>query len=596
MNEEKIICNICGLENEPGSIFCGECGAKLTKPAETTEAEETTETAESEATEETTETAESELMEETTETAESEATVETTEIIEPDKAAESEPPTENDPQQESETPTESEPPKAEKPAFKLSKKTLLIGGGVFAFLVIAAVITVAVNVAGGGIYIKAENSPSYVYSSESTQGAVLGYSDETWIIEKSKSGFTDIQTSTDGSASLVIAEDGDDAVIYYISDKVQEIIDVPDYAKCEISGNGNAFVFLSGNKQNEYTLTLYRDGKTEVLTEEADNGVALNISPNGSAVTWGEEFDYDDYSFKTMLYVNGAVENLGKSLDVYGISDNVKNIYFQKGEGIYAQKSFEEDSRIKIASSEYSPYFTFNDDLSQAVVAVSDDSRIRSYFYESGKEAVKLGNEYYSLMTPLYYSGTTDLKKALYFTYESDYDIYGLDKDLKPYKIVSGVDEYMLSPDGTELLYIKRDKLYSIATSDKDNKEKELYADVVNFSVSDDFKNIYFKNEDGELYYLKSAGKAEAVSYDFDYDYYFVKGDSVYYLEGTEVFCGTKGKGKLVGEIDFDSKDAEYVRIRVTQNNIIIVQVSDENWNETVFISDGRNFTEVDDL
>jgi hypothetical protein len=627
MNEEKIICDICGFENEPGSIFCGECGAKLTKQAETTaetevetpaeteataevtEAAETPTESETEAPAETTETAETPVETETTAEAEAETpaeseteataeateTAETTEAVEPETPAETEAETPAEP--EAETPTEPEPPKAKKSALKLSKKALLIiGGSVLGLLIIAAMIAIAVNFSGG-VYLKEKNSPVYLYSSDSTQGAVLGYSNETWVIEKDKDDFTNIQTSADGSASLVIAMDGDDAVIYYISDKVQEIIDVPDYAKCEISANGNAFVYVSGTERNEYTITLYRDGKTEVLTEEAENGAAVCISPNGSAVSWGEDFDYGDYTFTTMLYMNSAIDTLGKSLDVYGISDNAKNVYYQKGDGIYAQKGFDSDSRIKIASAEYSPYFIFNNDLSQAIVVASDDSKTRSYFYESGKDAVKLGNDELSLLTPGDYYGVTDLKKAFYYSYDSGFDIYGLDRELKPYKIVSGVDSFALSPDGKELLYLKRDKLYRIATSDKDNKETELIDDVQYFSVSDDCKNIYFSNEDGELYYLKGADKAEAVSYDFDFDVFYVKDSSVYYIEGTEVFKGEKGKGKLVGELDYNAKDISAAYVNVTDNGTIIVEVYDDDWNTTAFISaDGKNFVNIDDM
>jgi hypothetical protein len=450
----------------------------------------------------------------------------------------------------------------------------------------------------GGVYIKTKKYPVYVDSQDSTKVVVLGYSDEIQIIEKERDGYLDFYTADDCSASLLITQDGDGAAIYYISDEVQEVIKVKDYADCVISGNGNAFVYASGTKPNEYTLTLYRDGKTEVLTEKADNGVY--ISPDGSAVVWGEDYNDSDDTFTTMLYLNGKIETLGNSLGVFGLTDNAGKIYYYsyKDNSVYAQKAFEEENRVKIVSADYLRSVVFNNDVSQMILVVSDGGHHdeRTYFYEFGNEPVKISDEYYDTIAPVGYNGATDLKKAFYGSSTSIFDssVYGLDENLIPYCVVSDADHYALSPDGTEMLYVKDYKLCSISTSNEDNEETALYDNVGNFAVSEDFKDVYFVTRQGELRYLE--GKDKSVLVTDGSDDFAVSGSDVYYLIGSEVYKGTKGSGELVGKIDYNSRDIYYSEIVIYDNNQILINVyNDAEDINTYFVSnDGKKFTNID--
>jgi hypothetical protein len=454
----------------------------------------------------------------------------------------------------------------------------------------------------GGIYIKTKKYPVYVDSQDGINGAVLGYGSEVRIIEDAKDGYTHLQTAADCSASLVIARDGDGAVIYYISDEVQETIKVKDYADSDISDNGDAFVYLSGNEQNEYTLTLYRNGKTEILTEEADDDAAVCISPDGSAVSWGENYDDSDYTFTTMLYQNGETHTLGNSLDVFALSDNAEYIYYCKGYDIYAQKAFEEETAVKILSAGYLLNVVFNDDLSQMMIVVSDGGHNhedeRTYFYEMDSEPVKISDGAFYPIAPNGYNGATDLKKAFYGASMDFFEsgIYGLDENLIPYCVVSGADSFALSPDGTDLLYVKDHKLCSISTSNEDNEETVLLDDVGYFVVSEDFENVYMYKVSGQLHYLE--GKDKSVMVTGGCDDFAVSGSDVYYLEGSEVYKGTKGIGELVGEIDYKSHEIYYSEIGVYGNNQILINVFNDEEDRNIYFvsSDGKNFVNIDDL
>jgi hypothetical protein len=454
--------------------------------------------------------------------------------------------------------------------------------------------------ASGGVYIKTKKYPIYVDSQVGVNGAVLGYGNEVRIIENIEDGYTYMETSADCSASLVITPDGDDTLIYYISDEAQEVIEVKGYANCEISGNGKAFVCVSGTKEDESILTLYRDGKAEVLTEKADSGMAFSISPDGSAVSWCEDYNYDDYTFTTMLYLNGETHTLGNSFEVFGLSDNAEYIYYYNDGGIYAQKAFEEENRVKIAPAEYLLGVIYNDDLSQTMIVVSDGSHHdeHSYFYEFGKEPVKISDGDFYPIAPTGYNGATDLKKAFYGSSMSIFDssVCGLDEDLLPYSVVSDADHFALSPDGTELLYVKDGKLCSIDTSNEDNEETVLFEEVINFGVSEDFENVYFVTMEGELRYLEGKDKSELVTE--DYDDFAVSGSDVYYNIGSKVYKGTRGRGELIGEIDNEGRDIYDSEIIVYDNNQILLNVfSDEEDVNTYFVSsDGKNFINTDDM
>jgi hypothetical protein len=144
------------------------------------------------------------------------------------------------------------------------------------------------------------------------------------------------------------------------------------------------------------------------------------------------------------------------------------------------------------------------------------------------------------------------------------------------------------------MLYAKGQSLYRVDTSG-DKKETELYNDVTEFAASADLKHIYFVTEDGEICYLKEKLKAETVTY--DYDAYTVSGSDIYYIDGTEIYKGTKGRGKLLGEIDYNSRDIENIWLSVYDNGQIVISVYDDEWNITSFVSkDGKTFFNTEDL
>jgi hypothetical protein len=609
MNNEKVLCTLCGAENEPGTAFCGQCGAKMpgakkggaAKAAEKAKPAEAAPAAETPATE---------APAETVKPAEAAPVAETpaTEAAKPAEAATPETDTQTAENGAAEAAAddgltgETGEPAPTAGGAKAATKTispmmLIIGGCALAAIVLIALIASTLS-GGSGLYEKRDNVPSLVYNSEGTQAALLGFGKEPWIIEKEEFGNITMTASKNGKGVLVVAEEEYEYIIYYVTDKVQTIIEEEDlYGKVAISDNGNAFVYAYGDDSYECTLVLYRDGKTEVLSENAVLDAPIVLSPNGSSVSWGE--DYDDGGYKTMLAYSGKIEELGKTLNVYGLADNAKYVYYQKGDGIYVQKAVNEADRVKISSTaEYTTAVcTFNHDYSQALVSTSNsDGNVRTYLTENGKEAVKLSNDYLRVAYPATYNCITDFKKGFYYagSYGS-FDIYGLDKELSTYKIVSGITNYQLSADGKELLYLQYGDLYKIKTSDKNNEETELYSDVEGMWASPDLKTVYMATDEDELYYLKGEDKAETVSY--DYDTYYVSGSDIYYIYDTEVFKATKGKGKLIGEIDFDESDIQNVYMSVNDDGVITITFYDYNYDTTTFISnDGKSFIETEDM
>jgi hypothetical protein len=574
MNDNKLKCPSCGTLNEPGSGFCGDCGMSL-EGAKTVSVPAAPAAGAA--------------------GANTPAAATPTAFVPPTPSGSGEVPA-------AVAPAGGGAAALGKAVKAIPKKTLLIIAAAAALVVVVVLVIIIAANAGGANYIKDTAFPYINYVTGDSQAVLTGFGKNALPIDKDKDTSPSSYTARNGEGIVVIVKDGGDNLLHYITKSSAVTIDEKHISKAAISPDGNAFVYLFGSDSydDEATLAIYKNGKSEILSEDVYLGTPLSISPNGSAVTWIEKFDDEDGSYTTFMYVNGEVEEIGKTLYVYAVADNGKYVYYEDNENIYVQKGFDEGTRMKVAAAKEgsSVTATLNSDYSQAVFEVKDGDQKRSYFSENAKEPIKMANDNISPIVP-HYSVAKNLKKCVYINNAGygSYTVYALDDDLQAFEIADDVQNYRLSDKGDILYYIQSEELYRMEIDGKDFEDEKLASDVVSFSISDDGKTVYYTTTDDELYVIDGKNKAKSVTYEFDA--YSVYNDVVYYIDGTEVYKGAKDKGKLIGEIDADTDDfnSDNVYITALPNGWIEIYIFGDGQIIYSFISsDEKTFSDVTDI
>ncbi|MDR0991870.1 MAG: zinc ribbon domain-containing protein [Ruminococcus sp.] len=575
MNEiyEKLICPTCGNENDTENVFCGQCGTRLkneTLPAENTEAPEEV----------------AEPIEEATEPTE-EAVEPTEEIIETTEEI-----------------AEPEPPQATT-ARKFPTAPVLLAAGI---VIAVALLTMLTNyVSGGGSDdLSPKAYPIVLQNDRDNHFILAGYGDEPWIIEKEIDRRASSAISKNGAGTLLSVDSRAETALYYITEKTELSLDLITINGMAISDNGNAFLYIVQNTtgKNDYTVNFYRnginDGDSEMLSDTAyRKGIAL--SPNGSAVSFTADFDNETENYTTYIKVGNVTNELGQNMEVAALADNAKYIYYYKNDAFYVQQGFDESTRVKIAVKDgfgRPNVVGYSADYSQVVcVETKADIGSRTYISENGGEPIKIANEQLHLV----YSEkrTADLKKSVYYTasgYDSfSYTLYRLNRDLEPERIAKDIEKYQITEDGKTVFYLKNNDIYKISTSG--GEDERIAEDAIDFEASENGKAVYFKTEDNELYCIKN-GESTLVTYDLDA--FSVSGGDVYYLDGTEVYKSTGGRGKIIGEADISLTGIDRTMSRIVMHEsgylILYFYQNDGDTSATFISKDSKSFINIADM
>jgi hypothetical protein len=595
---EKLICPQCGSENETESIFCGACGTRLkneTLPASSEEPAEETVSEEVTPEETTPEAATSE------ETGSEEVKAETTtEEVKPEEVTLEEAVSEETP----------EPAQAEVSVKKFPVIPVLVAAGI---VLAVALLTMLTNfVSGGGSGLSPKAYPIVLQNSRDNHFIVAGYGDEPWIIEKERDRYVNSEISKNGAGTLAAVDHKEYSMLYYITEKTELALELSTINGMTISDNGNAFLYIIQNTtgKNDYTVNFYRDGNEETLSETA-YGKGFAVSPNGSAVSFTDGFDDTEDTYTTYVKVGNTTTELGRNMEVVALADNAKYIYYYKNEAFYIQKGFDETTRVKIADSDglgRPIVIGYNADYSQVLCVESEVSiGSRTYFSEKGGEPVKISNEWLHLTDPG--KSISDLKKAVYYTIEGNdnfsYTLYTLNKDLESERIAKDIGEYLITEDGKFIFYQKGEDIYKIPVSGGENEKAEkIIEDAAYFEITKNGNAIYYASSDDELYSFKN-GESTLVTYDFDAFSVSENGD-VYYLDGTEVYKSTGGRGKMIGEADIALGGIARGESRIITHEsgylILYFYLKDNadgvmyNAAETFISKDQKNFINIADM
>lgn len=465
-------CQVCGREYSPGEFFCQQCGASLRDQA-----------------------------------------------VPPPQESSNVPPQEP-----------GAPPKKSFPKW-------IIAVAVCAALLVVAGIAAAVLLSSpkgnSGAVTYASDATTFVRSAKGDE--LLAISAGGDVIEVKTGGYPSAY-SLDYASAVLVTEKG---VLYLFSGGKQvEIARKVEVAA--ISNDGSTVAYITSLRNDRGELNLYDVGKgTSVIVADnayADSSYPIVLSPDGKTVAFVGE--YEDDAFDGYLSVNGgAPEMLGEYVLPVAVANNADILYYiQLDSGAFDEQEFYiktvEKGKVKLSSAPPSSLL-LNRDRSEALFTDND----RVYFVGKDTEKTKLFSMTYpnialpyDVATAYNYSfalssymsittyGVDSLKDKVISGYGS---VYYLDSGLQSTRISSRSANYnqLISSNFKSLIYLEdRGNLKYVKDLSKPGESATVGTDLgtesysLDFSASSDLSNIYYKDEDGALYYTKPGGEAKKLA------------------------------------------------------------------------------------
>lgn len=337
--------------------------------------------------------------------------------------------------------------------------------------------------------------------------------------------------------NYLVQEDGDEGIIIYNGNKVKRT-DISKYAiikltsldnsKAVLDDNGKALYYLNGDKISKITedydlrmvisddgstvvylydgaLYTYRDGNKNKIADIENELVAFVTSPNGDTVAYAEK-DGDkvsSYACKGSKVIDLDTKMIPLSVSnggsvIYGRDKNYKLGYIKK----LKPDSFES---IKSMNLMFAPVFSSD---KKQVLFTSDNGTY--YFDTSLKEEIKVTGNAVSLVYPA--SGVWAYDNFKSFIAYSDGKVIHFTrkgKDFDKETLASSIDfnDYRLSSDGKTLVYCTGNDLYMVSVANPEKKER-IASEVLMFDTDDTLKNIYFNDTDNTLRYVDGKSKS----------------------------------------------------------------------------------------
>lgn len=381
----------------------------------------------------------------------------------------------------------------------------------------------------------------------------------------------------------------------YVVNKKKVVKAADEVDEFLLSPFGSTYLYITDG--DLYYGQLKNAGKATKIDTDVDYISA--VSPDGKAFAYAkvEEADKEDEEDKTDLYVctNGKKgEKFGKKdSEIVAIGNGAKYVYYVKDKKFYVN-----DSKLADMDDLTGYVMLFNRDGSQLIYnAKNDDDETKAYISAKAKDKNSFGTGYVGgLISPegsvaassddggffLYYN-TSSFAKTAVALYQAEED--GVETSYYYLKNVTGDSEkisslknadsiYMLE-DAKTVLYIKTGHFYSINVTKPSSEPAEYIGsedDIVDFDCTVDGEDIYTRDVDGTLYYVKSQTKMKKIKYDVvgysttaDGKVYFVNDDG-------DLFYANKAPTdkKVASDVD---PDALHYDIR---SDVAIVEVDGE--------------------
>lgn len=353
--------------------------------------------------------------------------------------------------------------------------------------------------------------------------------------------------------SLAVVKDYDGALFVVDGTELVEVAEEVNYFV--VSNYGDSIAYITDKEDGVGTLYLYNVSKAK-STEIDDEVYAGDIvlSADGKSVAYITDCEVENGWFSTTVTGNVYVSKNGKEGEQVAkdsvplaVTDGGKHVFYIKD----SEKLYMDEEKL---GSGISSRVYFNEDYTELIFNEDDNAK---YFTVKMKEPVKVKKgSFTSLYAPenvvlaslgvdnytVYSYGVDSFNKTLWCidSYEAYY-VY--DKGEETEKLNSYLTQYQMSENGKSMLYLDGGQLVLIDDIEK-SREGETVAYglyfMESFVASEDFKNIYYyNNEDDELCYIKK-GESVRIADDADTFVYSDKYNVIFFIEDDELFYATK--------------------------------------------------------
>jgi len=458
----------------------------------------------------------------------------------------------------------------------IKNKTVLIGAaGVAALILLFVLFSVLAGSSSGGSY----NVITTEYASFGTEdGVYIFYGDKQLDMIKA-----DRHSVSVNDAETCAYVHTDDDELYHIAGakKPQLVEEYENLQSIYFSDDGSTLAIVYYD-DGVNVLDYYRNGKLTESVAECEERISVVLSPSGDTMLYRI---YKNGKYELNAYSGGKTTEIGKGYNALSVSDGGKTAYVTKEGTLYYLKNLNEDKKEKLDSK-----FNGLEEVTidgTGIMYRDDDGKTKA-FMPSYKEPVTVSKSYIEMVYPE--NAIEKVESFDSFIAYSNNAIKRFERkgdEYKDEKILSanGINSYQISADGSEIVYVKKDKLYRVST--KGGKKEKLIAEDLEssyFYASTDLSKIYFKNDDEDLC-CNSPKKVVIDENDMDdISIHDVTYSGVMIVEMDDELYYTDG-GKLK-----QIKDMEDVSSVSVCGDVVFINMDDELW----ISSNGKSFKKTD--
>ena len=432
-------------------------------------------------------------------------------------------------------------------------------------------------------YSVIKNQIIYNYNDEGDYTEI--YFNSTKLDNKIDSSFSITSTSINGD--IAIGKNYNDE-LYYINKKGIKKID-EEVESSLLSKNGKFAVYVKNEENDDdrvevlYLFNISKEKSEKISDDEISN---YFISPDGKSVVYSTTED------ESYFYTNGKATKIDNNgLEVISVSNSGKYIYAYDSseETLYVLNK--KGDKEKITNNFLSTAYYFNDDNTQILFYSSTSNGVGTYISKKGEEKIKISSGICSVLLPEYVStdGISNFLNQYYIDTSSNIfssllnsvDVFYINKKGDKEDIVSSVSNPKLSSNGKYLFYINYNDIFR-SKAEKDAKEQVIATSVdsdFDYAVIDEYKKVYYIDDDSALRFCKNGKDSEKISDDVDKFIQTGKDLIIFTDTDNQLFSSKNGGDKK--KIDDDV-------ISIYSNNFISLYKKEIDDEYKTFVSNGN--------
>lgn len=347
--------------------------------------------------------------------------------------------------------------------------------------------------------------------------------------------------------------------LYAITSKGAKVVaeDVETYM---LSSLGDTLLYIT-YEGDLYVGEVSKPDKAKKI--DSDVSFINALSPDGSAFAYTcYDEDAEEPEAEVFISENGKKgEKFGKKdSTVIGISDGAKYIYYTKTNDEGESSFYVNDTKLAGEDDSVGSAYAFNRDGSQLIFSVTDDKdKTKTYIVNKAKDKAEIEEgSLENILTPsgaIGYSGSfpacnvSSFAKCAVMIGENYYYLKNVKGDAEKLGELKNADSVKLLDDGETVIFIKNGSLRTcdITKPSKAATEYESEDDIVGFTCTSDGEDIFVRDENDTLYYVKGKSNMKKIAEDVSRAR-AVKGGKVYFInEDDELFYAKKsGSSKKV--------------------------------------------------